>query len=115
MKLPVRFLLLKLRKSNFWISLKIVLFVLYGAFIATVIFTLIRKSNDLIYTILSSGGESGVQSRGSLFERIAAPQEIIQFESLAKPGLGAQGNPVRFKEQSDSDIQDQLKVKVWQF
>lgn len=110
MKLPLRLLLLKLRKSKLWISLKIVLFVIYGVFIATLVYTLIRKSNDLIHSILSSGDELGVNSRASILERIVAPKEILQFESLAKPGLGAQGSAVRFKEQSDRDIQEQLKV-----
>jgi hypothetical protein len=41
---------------------------------------------------------------------LKVPDEILQFEAQAKPGLGAHGQAVRFADQSEKDIEDQLKV-----
>jgi hypothetical protein len=41
---------------------------------------------------------------------LKVPNEILQFEAQAKPGLGAHGQAVRFPDQSEKDIEDQLEV-----
>lgn len=38
------------------------------------------------------------------------PEEVLQFEAKAKPGLGAHGQAVHLSDQSENDIQDQLKA-----
>ena len=73
-----------------------------------IVVALVRKTGGIL-----GFGEEQVQSpealvadRGSL----EVPEEILKFEAQAKPGLGAHGQGVRLSDQSEKDIEDQLKV-----
>ena len=69
---------------------------------------LIRKTGGIL-----GFGEDEVQSPEALVAdrgSVEVPEEIIKFEAQAKPGLGAHGQGVRLSDQSEKDIEDQLKV-----
>lgn len=99
-----RLRLLRIRKSGVWSSLKLVMLLVYIAVIAAIVLTLVKKTSNIFGSGESS--EALVDERGLL----KVPDEVLQFEAQAKPGLGAHGQAVRLSDQSEKDIEDQLKV-----
>ena len=70
---------------------------------------LVRKTGS----IFGYGEEEAGANQGALVadrDPDVVPEEVLQFEAKAKPGLGAHGQAVRLSDQSEKDIEDQLKA-----
>ena len=99
-----RLRLLRIRKSGIWSSMKLGMLLVYIAIMAIIVVTLVKKTSNIFGS--SESSEALVDDRGML----KVPDEVLQFEAQAKPGLGAHGQAVRLTDQSEKDIEDQLKV-----
>lgn len=94
---------LRLRKSGIWSTVKLLLLLVYIGLMIALVLALARKTNSIFNVDDPAAGAL-----------VALPEEVspelLAFEALAKPGLGAHGAAVRFQEQTEKDIEDQLKL-----
>jgi len=75
---------------------------------------LVKKGSTFFNEMVPLPGEPSILGRADelIYGENNVPKEVLDFEGLSKPGLGAHGAAVRFPEQSEADIQNQLKVYV---
>ena len=100
---------LRMRKSGVWSGVKLLLLLVYVVFMVMLALALFRKTTDIFGT--AAGGDPQAAARVADRVPLEVPEEVLKFEAQAKPGLGAHGQGVRLSDQSDKDIEDQLKVK----
>ena len=101
---------LRMRKSGVWSGVKLLLLIVYVVFMIMLVMALFRKTTDIFgFAVV---GDTQVVAEARVAGRVPAevPAEVLKFEAQVKPGLGAHGQGVRLSDQSDKDIEDQLKV-----
>ena len=105
----LRLVTLKLRNSRFAKSFKYLLLMTYFAIMVLVATYIFNKSHDLLRT--NNKTPMAVQKVDVRDEDIGeAPQLVLKFEGLVRPGLGDNGRGVVLsQEQSSKDIQAQMK------
>jgi len=110
----LRLKLLRLRKSGAWSSVRLLLFLVYLLLVFFLVMALVKKGSTFFNEMVPLPGEPSILGRADelIYGENNVPKEVLDFEGLSKPGLGAHGAAVRFPEQSEADIQNQLKVYV---
>ena len=101
---------LRLRKSGIWSGMRLFVLLFYIAVMVFVVFVLIKKTKSVFgYNDDTEETPESLVADRSLSSRVH--DDVLHFEAQFKPGLGAHGQAVRFPEQSEKDIEDQLKVR----
>ncbi len=114
----LRLKFLRLRKSGAWSSVRLALFLVYLVLMLFLVMALVKKGSTFFGDTVPLPGEPSLRAESGARVQIGdqegdvAPREVLDFEGLSKPGLGAHGAAVRFPEQSETDIQEQLKVRL---
>lgn len=92
--------------------MRLLLFVVYLVLMLFLVMALVKRGSSFFSETVPLPGEPSLRvGQGENDpEADVVPREVIDFERLSKPGLGAHGAAVRFPEQSEADVQEQLKV-----
>jgi hypothetical protein len=111
MAINLRLKWLRLRKSGAWSSVRLGLFLVYLVLMVFLVMALVKKGSGFFADTVPLHGEPSLREGYEVRETDAVPKEVLDFEAMSKPGLGAHGAAVRFPEQSETDVQEQLKVR----
>lgn len=109
----LRLWVLQLRNSGSWNSIKFVALMIYIVLMILVVVHLFSREQPK-QSLSGDETVSRLQQQDSGGPEDDVPRQVVQFESLVRKGLGANGKGVSLpNEQSANDISDQLKAHAF--